>query len=159
MIVLKIFRSSRSFITKSSKTWRLARTFQDCWIFTTFRYENVVIVYVFSDNLSSIKCISHVFFLWFLGKENLPYIFDYSGWVLKSRPEYGLKVNLEFSPTCNIVAQQCFTMLPSFEQTSEVHHLARLRSCYHDVFAAVILNYNCFVVDIYWRHSRSRRVA
>ena len=33
-----------------------------------------------------------------LGKENLPYIIDYSRWVLKGRPEYGLKIFTEDIP-------------------------------------------------------------
>ncbi|XP_028393424.1 vam6/Vps39-like protein [Dendronephthya gigantea] len=33
-----------------------------------------------------------------LGKDNLPFIFGYSGWVLKSRPEYGLKIFTEDIP-------------------------------------------------------------
>lgn len=33
-----------------------------------------------------------------LGKENLAFIFDYSRWVLKSRPEYGLKIFTEDIP-------------------------------------------------------------
>lgn len=38
-------------------------------------------------------CILTILFPGCLGKENMPFIVDYSRWVLKSRPEYGLKVS------------------------------------------------------------------
>lgn len=44
----------------------------------------------------NIRLSSSVLFC-LLGKENLPFIIDYSRWVLKSRPEYGLKVRIILS--------------------------------------------------------------
>ncbi|XP_046859484.1 vam6/Vps39-like protein [Xenia sp. Carnegie-2017] len=92
-----------------------------------------------------------------LGKENLPFIIDYSRWVLKSRPEYGLKIFTEDIPeveglprdqiVSHIEQNAPHLVIPYLEkviqifceQSSDLHN--KLVNCYRERITELMISY------------------